>query len=351
MIVTVTSMQIETIRNVADWAALAGQWNALLRESHSHVPFLTYEFQSAWWQELGGGEWQDAELNILLSRDGDGGLIGIAPLFLTTDQDGGRVLHFIGSHEIADFLDLIVRPQDHTAFAQAIVEHLSGTDAPNWERLELYNLLGSSLTPALLRAAAEKESLAFSHETLQPSPYIVIPATLDAYIDSLGSKQAHELRRKLRRAARNPDPISLEIVQDAAELETALDEFIRLMTRETQKAAFLTPAMRKQMETIARTAFAGGWLQLVFLKSGDARIAGYMNFDYDNCIWAYNAGFDAAFAALSPGWLIMAKMIAWCIENDRHIFDFMRGGEDYKYRFGGVDRFVQKVTISRTTNS
>ncbi len=72
-----------------------------------------------------------------------------------------------------------------------------------------------------------------------------------------------------------------------------------------------------------------------------------MNFDYDNCIWAYNAGFDPAYAALSPGWLIMVEMIDWSIKNGRKMFDFMRGGEDYKYRFGAVDRFVHKLTLSR----
>jgi CelD/BcsL family acetyltransferase involved in cellulose biosynthesis len=72
-----------------------------------------------------------------------------------------------------------------------------------------------------------------------------------------------------------------------------------------------------------------------------------MNFDYDNTIWAYNAGFSNEYAELSPGWLLHAEMIRWCIERGRKIFDFMRGGEEYKYRFGGINRFVQRVKITR----
>ncbi len=336
---------IEEIRKTADWAALATQWNTLLRESHNNVPFLTYEFQRAWWDHLGGGEWQDAELNILVGRDEDGKLIGIAPLF-STQIEGQRVLQFIGSHEIADFLDLIVRPEDHAAFSEAVLAHLV-EHSKDWQRIELYNLLDSSRTTQALKELSASAGLNFDLEALQPSPYIEIPASFEAFVDSLEAKQAHELRRKLRRAARNPQPIAMEIVDDAGEVGQALDHFFALMAQEADKVVFLTSAMRGQLGAIAHAAFAAGWLQLAFLKCGNVRIAGYMNFDYDNCIWAYNAGFDNEYAYLSPGWVMLAEMMKWNIEHGRKIFDFMRGDEEYKYRFGGKDRFVQKAVISK----
>jgi CelD/BcsL family acetyltransferase involved in cellulose biosynthesis len=340
-------MHLELIRDADQWTALANEWNALLKVSHNNVPFLTYEFQRAWWEYLGGGEWRQGELNIVIGHGESGELLGIAPLFVTTDTQGKRILQFIGSHEIADFLDLIVRPEDHTAFTEALLQFLVAQDSRSWERIELFNLLNSSLTFKVLEDVADKAELSFQSETLQPSPYIEIPTGFDTYVDSLNTKQAHELRRKLRRAGRNPNPISLEVVQDPATLSAALEDFFSLMSQEADKATFLKPSMRVQMEAIARAAFAGGWLQLVFLKSGETRIAGYMNFDYDNCIWAYNAGFDNAYAYLSPGWVILSEMMRWAIEHGRRIFDFMRGDEEYKYRFGGKDRFVQRVIISK----
>ena len=36
---------------------LESEWNALLEESVTHVPFLRHEYLSAWWQTHGGGEW------------------------------------------------------------------------------------------------------------------------------------------------------------------------------------------------------------------------------------------------------------------------------------------------------
>lgn len=339
-------VQIEEIRNTADWAALAAEWNALLRESHNNVPFLTYEFQRAWWDHLGGGEWHNGQLNILAGRDEDGNLFGIAPLF-STQIEGQNVLQFIGSHEIADFLDLIVRPQDHSAFSEALFDYLAGPATASWQRIELYNLLENSETIRNLKELAARGKFVFGLEALQPSPYIEVPASFEAFIDGLDAKQAHELRRKLRRAARNPDLMAMEIVEDAGQLDKGLNDFLALMALDADKAAFLTPAMRAQMEAIAHAAFAAGWLQLTFLKFGNIRIAAYMNFDYDNCIWAYNAAFDNNYAYLSPGWIMVAEMMKWNIEHGRRIFDFMRGDEEYKYRFGGEDRFVQKAVINK----
>lgn len=333
-------MKIDIIRSTDSWAGMQKEWDELLQKSHLNMPFLTFAFQQAWWQHQGGGEWQNPELHIITGRGEDGALLGIAPLFRADGQ-----LYLIGSHEIADYLDFIARPQDLDAFVQAVLEALKADEG--WAQLTLYNILDESETVKSVQAAAQAAGLQAAEETLQPCPYIVLPETFDAYLESLDSKQAHELRRKMRKAARNVLPVSAELISEAGDLDQALDDFFGLMTQEEDKLKFLTPAMRAQMEAIARAAFAGGWLQLVFLKVGSQRAAAYMNFDYDERIWGYNAGFSNAHAQLSPGWLMMAEMMQRSIEEKKIVFDFMRGDEEYKYRFGAVNRYVKKVTIRR----
>ncbi|MCW5874759.1 MAG: GNAT family N-acetyltransferase [Anaerolineales bacterium] len=339
-------MKIDIIRSTDSWAALQQEWDTLLQESHLNLPFLTYAFQRAWWQHLGGGEWAAADLHILTGRDEHGALVGIAPLFSATGEDGKTRLQLIGSHEIADYLDLICRPADLAAFTQAVVSALQA-DA-SWSELSFYNLLDESQSINALQAAAEASSLQFDEELLQACPYIALPASFDEYLESIDSKQAHELRRKMRKAARNVLPVTVEFISEAEQLDQALEDFFGLMAQEQDKLEFLRPAMRAQMEAIAHTAFAGGWLQLIFLKVGKQRAAAYLNFDYDNRIWGYNAGFSNAHAQLSPGWIMMAEMMEWCIANSRSVFDFMRGDEEYKYRFGAVNRYVKRVTLRRS---
>ncbi|UCH58725.1 MAG: GNAT family N-acetyltransferase, partial [Anaerolineales bacterium] len=137
------------------------------------------------------------------------------------------------------------------------------------------------------------------------------------------------------------------IVEDGSRLESEVEAFLDLMGQDPEKKAFLTDVMRSQMRAAVRAAFDAGWLQLSFLEVGGLKAAGYLNFDYANHIWVYNSGFDYEFSSLSPGWVLLGYLLQWANENKRVAFDFMRGDEDYKYRFGGVDRYVIRVRVKR----
>jgi CelD/BcsL family acetyltransferase involved in cellulose biosynthesis len=45
--------------------------------------------------------------------------------------------------------------------------------------------------------------------------------------------------------------------------------------------------------------------------------------------------------------VLLGHLLQWANENDRSEFDFMRGNEDYKYKFGAVDRFVTRLTVAK----
>jgi CelD/BcsL family acetyltransferase involved in cellulose biosynthesis len=105
--------------------------------------------------------------------------------------------------------------------------------------------------------------------------------------------------------------------------------------------------MREQMKASAHAAFRNGWLQLAFLESDGQKAAGYMNFDYADHIWVYNSGLNFNLRELSPGWVLLGYLLQWANQNQRRAFDFMRGDEDYKYRFGGINRYVVRALIHR----
>ena len=91
------------------------QWDELLSQSVTDVPFLRYGYLKHWWEFKGGGEWpQDAKLCILTGWEG-GELKGIAPFF-SIKENGREKAYFLGSIEISDYLDVIVRPADAEDF-------------------------------------------------------------------------------------------------------------------------------------------------------------------------------------------------------------------------------------------
>jgi CelD/BcsL family acetyltransferase involved in cellulose biosynthesis len=340
-------MHITTVRTLPELTSLEKEWNDLLAMSASHVPFLRHEYITAWWQGLGGGEWTQGELYVVTARQEGGELIGIAPMFLTTNRDGEPALMLIGSIEISDYLDVIARPDDVPAFMEALLEYLAGEDMPGLHLLDWYNMLDSSPTLLALQAAADKLGWSCSQQPLQHCPYITLPGDWEKYICSIDKKQRHEIRRKMRRSEEYYLPVRWYITQAGENLEQETEDFMRLMANEADKAKFLTPAMRTQMHAIVQAANKAGWLQLAFIEVNGEKAAGYLNFDYMNHIWVYNSGLDFRFRELSPGWVLLGNLLEWANEHQRKYFDFMRGDEDYKYRFGALDRRVMRLTLRK----
>ena len=340
-------MQIEIIRTFD--AVTADEWNNLLNYSASDVPFLRFEYLKTWWQTLGGGEWTTGDLNILVGRhEQSGELLGIAPLFVTEHTHAARSLLLVGSIEISDYLDFIVRPENMVEFVDAVFDYLASQQPDSWQALDLYNLLDTSPTLAALQAASERRGWHFERETLQHCPYIALPGDFEAYLaEQVEKKQRHEIRRKIRRAEAYEEQVRWYIVQDETTLDEEIEAFLRLMAQDTEKEKFLTSVMRSQMKSAVHTAFQSGWLQLAFLEVGGKKAAGYLNFDYGNHIWVYNSGLDFSFRELSPGWVLLGYLLQWANENGRQYFDFMRGDEEYKYRFGAIDRRVVRAIIRR----
>jgi CelD/BcsL family acetyltransferase involved in cellulose biosynthesis len=325
---------------------LAPEWNALLTQSVVNVPFLRHEYLRAWFQTLGGGEWPSGELAIVTAQK-NGGLAGIAPFFLT-ERDGEPILALLGGIEISDYLDLIARPEDLTAFMAGLFDFLAErARLPAWRGLELYNLPEESPTLAALQAETAKHGWACTIERFRPAVRVPLVGDFETYLSGIDKKQRHEIRRKMRRAEESGLGVRWYIVEDESTLDAEIDAFIALMANDHHKEEFLTEVMRTQMKKSVHAAFRAGWLQLAFLEAGGKKAAGYLNFDYDNHIWVYNSGLDFAFRELSPGWVLLGYLLQWANENGRHEFDFMRGDEDYKFKFGGIQRWVMKVMIRR----
>ena len=339
------------IRSQERWANTADEWNELLTKSITNVPFLRHEYLLSWWQHRGGGEWNSAEqkaegLYIVVGRNDAGEMIGALPLFLSKNRAGKTILVMLGSVEISDFLDALVLPDQTDEFWMAALTHLAGDDAPEWDQVELYNLLDESPSLEALPAAAEKAGLSYAQEKLQPSPWISLPEDFDTYLESLDGRYRRELMRKIRNAQRFFIPVQVERVENPDDLEAAMEDFFAMMREEAEKVDFLTKEIEAQMQDIVRTAAENGWLDLRFLLVGRDRAAAYINFVYNNRVWVYNTAWADKFSSLSPGIALIGMLIQEAIEDGFSVFDLMRGDEEYKYHLGGQDRWVHKATLT-----
>ena len=124
-------MKLQVYQDLNELDQIADAWNELVEVCASHVPFLRYEYLQTWWEFKGGGEWENGELYVVTAQTETGKLVGVAPLFFTQNMDGKKALMFLGSFEISDYLDVIVRPEDLAAFVETLLKYLIGPEAPD----------------------------------------------------------------------------------------------------------------------------------------------------------------------------------------------------------------------------
>jgi len=334
-------MEFTLHRNISEITSTA--WNGLASAGISDTPFAHHEYLSLWWQTLGGGEWAEAEL-MLVSASESGRLVGVAPLF-AANHDGRKALLLIGSIEISDYLDMLVRETDVQPFLTGLLDFLADLPILRGLPLDWYNIADASPTLPALRAEAQSRGWDYHEEVFRPTPRITLSGDFEAYLSSLDKKQRHEIRRKMRRAAEGPTPARFELVENPDMLEVAIEDFLELMAHDADKVRFLNPTMLDHMRSFMRLAGAGGYLWLAFLNVNGTRAAAAFNFDYKGKLWGYNSAVNRDFMHLSPGWVLLAHQIQWACDHGRPEFDFMRGDEAYKYRFGAVNRNVMRARL------
>lgn len=332
-------IRTERIDTERAFTELADEWDDLVRRSMTNTPFQTLAYQRGWWQHLHPAA---ADLYTIALRQEDGRLSAIACFYLL---DG--VLYFNGCTQETDYLDLIVAAADAEMAWTAVFDCLCDSDFPEWNALDFCNVPAASPTRPIVSLAAEKRGFFYQESVHEVCPVITLPATFEAYLDNLDSKQRREIQRKLRRA--DGAEVVWRIVKPTDNLAQEVDEFLELLQKSTfEKRDWLTEGRRALFQEAAVAAMDAGMLQLLFMEVNGRKAAALFNFDYNNRIWVYNSGLDPALAGnLSLGVVITAKAIAHAIENGRAEFDFLRGNETYKYRFGAQDTIIYRQQIGK----
>lgn len=330
-------MQGKLIAGIDAFEQLANVWDELAGRAMTATPFQKLAYQRAWWRHLGPGEL------FTIAVDGeDGAVCAIGCFFLV---DG--VLYFNGCVEETDYLDLITTAEEAEGAWRAVLAVLESDSFPAWRSLSLCNVPQDSPSRAILAGLTDERGYAFSAEKQEVCPIIELPGSFDDYLMALDKKQRHEVRRKLRKA--KGAGAELSQVADRAQLHEAVDEFLRLLRLSTvEKDGWLNEERRAVFHEVAAAAFDDGSLQLLFLQQQGKNAAALFNFDYKGRIWVYNSGMDIVeFGKLSPGVVLTAGAIELAIAAGRHTFDFLRGDEEYKYRFGARDTHIYHLQLDR----
>jgi CelD/BcsL family acetyltransferase involved in cellulose biosynthesis len=339
-------MRVQVLTETSAFRDLRAEWLQLLSQTPLRGVFYTPDWQENWWQHFGHGR----QLYLLTVRSDDGILQGLAPLMLDTTSAAPPRLGFIGDLELCDYFDVLIAPAQQQAVAQAVVPYLVselGEESELW----LANFTHHSPVSAVLRDGLIEQGLSVDVEEIETCPAIALPADWEAYLALLRGKDRHEMRRKIRRAE-SAVRLDYTVTSDTARLDDDLERFFGLhrMSREHTKRSFMTADKAAFFRDMAHRLWRRGWLELAFLQADGVVVAGLCCFTYGTAYAAYNAAYHPEYGQLSAGIVLFANRIHSAITRGFTCFDFLRGNEPYKYRFGATDRPLYQL-LARSTCS
>ncbi len=333
-------METTIYTDAAGFDTLAPEWDDLLQRSASAPFFMHYSYQHTWWRYLGNDN-----LVLIAVRTAAGQLVGLAPLYAQKNEARQWELSFVGCVDVSDYLDILVDRDYVDNVCQVLLDCLADPRRLAWDKLYLCSLPQNSLTHNFLVPAAEARGWQVRVSQQDICPVITLPESWDSYLAGLDKKQRHEIRRKTRKIESEAQT-RLYVVDSETGLAEAMDDFIALHQKSTQdKQDFWSHSLIQFFKAVAIELARANWLKLYFIEVDGQKAAAMLCFDNNNEFLLYNSGYDPELSALSPGNVLTAYTIEEAIRLGRHRYDFLRGDEVYKFRFGAVAEPVYDVEI------
>ncbi len=300
--------------------------------SEAATAFQTWEWTRAWWLHYGGTRrlWALAFVE-------DGVTVGLAAL--TIARGPLRTARFVGTGG-SDYLDLLAAPGYATAVAGAFGDALR-EQRRRWDWVDLQQVRPGAVAEQIPGAQR------WPGETC---PYLPLPESWEAFTKALSKK----LRGNIgyyERSLRKQYELTLRVATDDT-LETDLSAFFELHQRRWHQrwmpGAFASRRAQAFHRDAARALLGAGRLRLHVLElDGEIQATLYCFQKGARCHY-YLGGFEPTLARLSLGTVLTARAIRYALEEDRATeFDFLRGNEPYKYRWGAIDRPNARLSLTR----
>lgn len=309
---------LETVSSDADFLALAGSWDELVRAMPRPSPFLLHGWLLEWWRHYGEG----ATLAVHVARR-DGKLVAALPLIVRR-RLGLRVAGFVGGGQSA-LADLLLAAGEGASVAAAVAERAASS---GYDLADLFGLPGESR----LAAALGPDRLRLI-ERIEAPVCDLSPGWEAVYRAKTSSKRRNQLRRR-RNQLGELGRLEVGVARRLEELEPALEEAFRIHVLRWEGrpdgSGFVTPrGMRFHRASLQ--ALAGIDVpRIVTLRLDGRVIAFHYFFVLEGRMCVHRLAFDPALARFSPGSLNTFDAIAVAASEGVTRVEFLGGAERYK---------------------
>lgn len=349
------AMRVQTIERVSDVGELEGlaqEWSLLVSGSRAPSVFLTWPWVRAWWRVFGEGR----ELFVVTLRDGDGGLLGIAPLYRIEKGHGPfrvRELRFIGfgAEVKPDYLGVIARAGMEDEVARALCRYLDEAGR-EWDTALLTDVAGDQSCLGELLEFYRARGCLVERRASATCRYVSLPESYEGYLRGLGKNLRYNISRRTRTLL-NTHGAELFAWQEPSAVAEGIDALARLHRKRWAlkhgSQSFASARYLEFHQEIARRFLEQGWLRLYGLRAGGQVIAVLYCYHYMGKVYYYQSGFDPDWYRYSAGLVLCAYALRRAVEEGAREFDFLRGDHSYKEAWSQSSRTTHALYLAKPT--
>lgn len=325
-------MDFEIINDLKDLKKYENNW-AAFQDSPSFTPFLSYEWIEEWLKFFGKGR----KVLILLNKKDDE-MVSLMPLVGSAFR-----YRFVGYNN-SDYLDIIEKNGQFDRIIEAVMGIISVNGV-----IDMEHIPENSCFLRYIKNDFKGDAVVIPQEVC---PYMELAPDWEQCKSSLNKRFRKNLEYSIRRLERD---FGFEFVKPSSEndvkifMEHLIGFHQARWHSKMMPGAFYSERIRQFHISVAKKLFRRDFLILNAIKINGEIAAVIYGFKTNRCYYYYLSGFDQNYSKFSLGNVLVGLTVKQAIENGAEIFDFLRGGESYKYLWTDKQKRVYRVIISGGT--
>jgi CelD/BcsL family acetyltransferase involved in cellulose biosynthesis len=340
---------LSEIRREDDFDALRDEWDRLVDSLEVPSPFQSWTWNRVWWRHFGAG----SVLRILVFREKND-VVGIAPLYQKRYGIGrlglaglapiGRELHS-RDRDLTEQLELLFPQPKRNILLTALSNWLQRA---KWSSCLLPDLKAEDTLPPWLASRR-----VFTGDNV-PFHYLELPDSWEDLVKGLRKSTRDNVKYYPRLMARHGHNLDFQVARTPGQATKDLRTFLELhrARAETEEGRrhgdkFWSRDCRAFIGEVVASLADQGCAKIGVLRVGGEPVAAQMWFEHGRVMFLYYSGFRPEWGKHSVAFIATQEAMKDAMSRGIRRAEFLRGGGQFKERWGGSSRFRTSVLFGR----
>ena len=336
-------MNVVIHKQIDAFEKIVPDWETLKDGFHEITVFQDINWIKSWW--VYKGKQSKVIPYIVEIKEGDE-TIGIIPLYITNKLIF-RVLKPIGS-DFSDYcLPILSKKYPPNQLLSLALEAVY-KDKLSWDYIEWRDVPKDSFFAQFLNNQPLKKSTFISKKEGAVCPYL----TLNGDFESLKSKFSQKFLKGIlynERKLKREGELKYNRVMTEQEIEPIMNKFFELHCERwgntDTPSRFRNKEERDNTMLAAKNLFKSNLLYLAYMSHNNEIVVVHFGMSDGKRNYLYLHSINIKYKKYSPGNLLVYYLILESCKEGYEIVDFLRGDEDYKQKWGTMDKFNENYII------